>query len=83
MISIRDLARYTSLAQGVMDNTVHNKVHCKKRAEKSFVGNAKAIRENGVQWYRKRFQKNHCCNPRNTVLENGLEFCRKCGFLHV
>lgn len=82
MISIRDLARYTSLAQAVKDNTV-SAVYNKKSPEKSFTGNAKAIRSNGVQWYRKRFQKQDCCNSRNTAFENGFAFCRKCGFLHV
>lgn len=87
MINARDLMRYTKLSQVIRDRDreIEEKrgVYNTKQPEKSFIGNVKAIRENSIQWYRKRFPKMDCCNPKRAIFESGFAFCRKCGFLHV
>ena len=89
MINARDLMRFTKLSQVIKDNDVDSEYHKKgiyntKEPEKSFAGNAKSVMQNGVQWYRKRFQKQNCCERKgNIVFESGFAFCRNCGFLHL
>lgn len=79
---------FTRLAQAVCDNTIPEGYQRKsdnnqKQPEKSFKGNVKAILENGVKWYSKRFPKHDCCNLDNTITDCGFMFCKDCGSLEL